>query len=148
MEKYGSIHFSPLIANFFRRYSEQTTAWFFYGGTADTNAPPIYPAVPGIWTTDVHPGCRYNSALWHDSNDVIWIFGGNVRQNGTLVMQNDIWGYNTTHYFFSGNKTAVPAFYTSIGHVNPQNIPPAVVSASYWTYGSNLYLYGGENSIP
>lgn len=96
-----------------------------------------------------HPGARYHAARWTDSSGKLWVFGGQgYTSNGGYGQLNDLWMYDPTSNiwtFKSGNQSPnTVGSYGTQGSPSSSNQPGARFGATTWSFGSKLWLFGGE----
>ncbi|MBN1627579.1 MAG: hypothetical protein JW944_13730 [Deltaproteobacteria bacterium] len=90
------------------------------------------------------PGARVGSSSWKDSDDILWLFGGDGYDNANLQgYLNDLWKYESGQWIWvSGSDTAEQSgTYDTLGAAGT---PGARYYAMSWTdsYG-NMWLFGG-----
>lgn len=131
--------------------------WEFKGGQwvwlSGTNV--SYPAQPGMYGTEGtaapgnHPGARYSSFGWMDSNGNLWTFGG-VGYNtdyANVSELNDFWKYSGQWAWMGGDNNLVDQLgtYGTLGEGAPGNIPGSRDSGMSWTgTDGTLWFFGGE----
>jgi N-acetylneuraminic acid mutarotase len=89
------------------------------------------------------PGARLDAVTWIDSQNNLWLFGGDCNY-GYL---NDLWKFDGTYWtWISGsNSTDQPGVYGTKGIPSPNNIPGARgdYAVSWIDSHDNLWLFGG-----
>jgi gliding motility-associated-like protein len=128
------------------KYDITTGEWTWMSGPRFINVQGVYGTL-GVPSANNFPNTRSESnAIWVDSNNNIWIFGGQS-QNGYLY--DDVWRYNIgtdewTWMAGSNISSAVPV-YGTLGVAAPSNTPGARAVYSTWTdCDDNLWLFGGS----
>ena len=120
--------------------------WTWMSGNNSINANGIYgkKSVPGSVNL---PGGRYNAASWLDSEDNLWLFGGNgYDESGMLGSLNDLWKFDGGNWtWVSGNKIInVNGRYGTRGVPNIANFPGGREGSVSWTDSDgDLWLFGG-----
>ncbi|MFX1275597.1 MAG: kelch repeat-containing protein [Promethearchaeota archaeon] len=93
------------------------------------------------------PGGREYAISWTDSDDNLWLFGGNGRpEYGHSLWLNDLWRYDGVNWtWMSGSKiTDVNGVYGTRGVPDSLNYPGGRENAVSWTDSDdNLWLFGG-----
>lgn len=138
---------SNISGNDLWEYSPSLNQWAWMGGSN----------VSGGYTSGVYgslgvpnganiPGGRGNAVGWIDSNNNLWLFGGDgVDTNGNWGDLNDLWEYAPSTGMWtwvSGSSTASPSgVYSTPG----SNVPGGRDSMSTWTDANgNFWIFGGE----
>ncbi len=136
---------SPGTLNDLWRYDG--TDWTWIAGNDTRNQPGLY-GTKGVTSFSNVPGSRERSVSWIDTNDNLWLFGGNGRdKTGTSGYLNDLWRYNGTYWtWMSGNDTRnQPGVYGTKGVASPSSVPGSRHFATSCTDTSgNFWLFGGE----
>lgn len=115
--------------------------WTWVSGDNRVNEPGTYGTNHG--TTGI-PGARIGSCSWIDSNDILWLFGGEGwDKDGKSGLLNDLWKYDPS----SGQWTWV--YGSSISEQSgtygtSSDMPGARYYAMSWMDSSgNLWIFGG-----
>ncbi len=143
------------------KYSPSTNQWTWISGNNTINVPGVY-VTKGIPSTLNSPGARWNAMSWIDSNNPLWLFGGqgndSVGNSSKLIelqlfyfissYLNDLWKFSpsTNQWtWISGNNTInVLGVYGTRGIPSTSNYPSAQENTVSWIdkVGS-LWLFGG-----
>ncbi|MBT5707776.1 MAG: choice-of-anchor D domain-containing protein [Verrucomicrobia bacterium] len=100
-----------------------------------------------ITSEDSQPGSRSDAVSWIDSNNQVWIFGGegyNTIERGLL---NDLWRWDGRNWTWmkGSNQVHQQGHYQVLGKVHSDNMPGARHRASTWTdTNGTMWLYGGN----
>lgn len=127
------------------------TSWTWMSGNYSNNYPYGTLGTYGIkGVSDVNniPGGRRYVTSWIDSNDYLWLFGGQGYDNVSLGYLNDLWLYNISSNewtWMSGNYSV-----SSLGIYDEKGIGDAMTSPggrmksmSWIDSNGHFYLFGG-----
>ncbi|MFX1276697.1 MAG: kelch repeat-containing protein [Promethearchaeota archaeon] len=121
--------------------------WTWMSGDNTANVSSVY-GEKGIPDASNKPGGRRGSISWIDSDDNLWLFGGEgLNESGELAYLNDLWKFDGMNWtWISGNNTHdAHGVYGMKGVPDPLNYPGSRTDAVSWIDSdSNLWLYGGE----
>ena len=135
-------------------YDVTTNEWTWMKG-------PTFPFSPGIYGTQGVPDINNNppsklecACSWTDSENNLWLYGGQDLLTIGLSGYNDLWKYNISTnewtWINGSNISNVPAEYGTMGIPDPLNTPGARWVYAKWVDDQdNLWLFGGihANSI-
>jgi N-acetylneuraminic acid mutarotase len=135
------------ILNDLWKYNPSTNQWTWIKGDEMIDKPGVY-GVQGIADAANKPGARYVSVSWIDSNDNLWLFGGDGFNGSTQGTLNDLWKYSpaTNKWTWINGDSAVNKHgtYGTQGVADANNKPGArYVSVSWTDVSGNLWLFGG-----
>ncbi|MFX1276261.1 MAG: kelch repeat-containing protein [Promethearchaeota archaeon] len=120
--------------------------WIWVSGNKITNVNGIY-GEKGISDASNHPGGRRGSISWIDSDDNLWLFGGEgLNESGELGYLNDLWKFDGVNWtWVSGNNTYnAYGVYGTKGVPDPVNYPGSRTDSISWIDSDdNFWLYGG-----
>jgi hypothetical protein len=136
------------------KYDPQLNTWTWMKGPSTTSQSGVY-GTKGVSSVNNYPGARaWGSCSWIDSNDNLWLFGGQGRDyNGDYGLLGDVWKYsiatNEWTWVAGSNNTYPPTVHGTLQVADPANTPGGRVSTrACWIDGSNnLWLFGGEGIL-
>jgi len=106
----------------------------------------------GIKDASNIPGARYGGGTWKDSNNNLWLFGGNgVDSEGNTGYLNDLWVYDGNFWtWMGGSKVRNQQLKTGVKGVASTNSWPGGVEIPKLAQDSNghVYLFGGFTYDP
>ncbi|MFX0135142.1 MAG: Kelch repeat-containing protein [Candidatus Hodarchaeota archaeon] len=123
--------------------------WMWVSGSKYDIALGVY-GTKGVPASGNVPGSRFFSSSWTDSDNNLWLFGGNGRASagGSLDYLNDLWMFNISSQLWtwmSGNDT-----HDQVGIYGTKSVPFAGnvpgcrdTSISWTDTADNLWLFGG-----
>jgi len=76
------------------KYDPATTNWTWIKGANTTNQPGTY-GTQGVPAAGNMPGARRFATSWTDTDNALWLFGGNGYAASASGYLNDLWKYNT-----------------------------------------------------
>lgn len=127
------------------------TNWTWVSGGNTVNQGGVY-GKKSIADASNVPGGRTHAVGWIDSNNNLWLFGGegyaSGPQTGTL---NDLWKFDGKNWtWVSGSNTVhASSVYGIKGVSAPGNVPGARSGAVSWIDShNNLWLFGGSSPDP
>lgn len=126
--------------NDFWEFDKSTKMWTWLNGAQYNETPYSFYSAIGVSSAQNYPRSRAKSQSWSDSEGNLWLFSGGNDEGYYL---NDFWKYDVVsgNWILMGggaqNCTGTQAYFTD-------SYPPYVISASTWSHGNDLYLYGGE----
>ena len=128
------------------------THWIWVSG-ANTHSPSQSSVfgTQGIAATSNQPGGRHSTAMWIDSSDNVWVFGGvGPDENGNIGRLNDLWKFDGSDWtWVDGTKLRNQSpIYGTRGTAAASNQPAGSEGQMGTAVGTNneLYLYlGAEN---
>jgi hypothetical protein len=130
------------------KYEPTSGLWTWMSGSSTANQNGIY-GNKGVPDANNVPGARYDSVSWIDSNDNLWLFGG----DGWAVTYyagylNDLWKYvpsSSLWTWVSGtNAVGNTGFYGTKGIGDANNVPEARGGAISWKDSKgDVWLFGG-----
>lgn len=135
---------NPIISTNYS-FTTKSGQWTWTSGESTTNALGVYTGTPV-------PGSRNAAAIWIDSSDNIWMFGGSGCDTSVCTGKlNDLWKYSillNQWTFVSGNTISNQApNYGTKNVANVSNNPGGRNSMAYWSDKSGkLWLLGGANN--
>ncbi len=122
------------------------TNWTWMSGAKTTNQSGTYGTKGAAAPSNV-PGARYGAVSWIDSNNNLWVFGGqgydSTSVRGPL---NDLWKFDGTNWAWVSGATTTnqSGTYGTKGAAAPSNVPGARYGAVSWIdSNNNLWLFGG-----
>ncbi|MFX1274266.1 MAG: Kelch repeat-containing protein [Promethearchaeota archaeon] len=131
----------------YSNYFSNELGWIWMSGSTTIDVNGIY-GTNGVPSPANLPGGRYGAVSWMDSNDNLWLFGGEgYSESGEKDLLNDLWKFDgVTWTWMSGNKTTnINGVYGTKGVPSPLNYPGSREGAVSWTDSSNnLWLFGGD----
>ncbi len=123
------------------------TNWTWVAGTTSLSSTGVY-GTKGVAASTNMPGGRSAAALWIDSSDNIWVFGGSGYDAfGNRGHLNDLWKFDGTNWtWVSGSNQKFPSGnYGSKGVANATNVPAPRMTSGYWSDNAGMFwLFGGE----
>jgi hypothetical protein len=120
--------------------------WTWVSGDESVIQAGVYGA-KGVAAASNKPGARDGSITWTDSNDDLWLFGGQGVIGNTMGTLNDLWKFDGTNWtWVSGDDTVNQAgVYGTKGVSAAANKPGARLWSISWIDESdNLWLFGGN----
>ncbi len=131
------------------KYNPSSNKWTWIKGDKAVNSTAAY-GTQGIANTVNHPGARYGSRAWTDSNGNLWLFSGyGLDSSGTQGILNDLWKYNpvSNQWTWMKGDTRVdqPGVYGVKGTANISNKPGARYVSTSWTDSNDkFWIFGGD----
>ena len=137
------------------KFNPLTNEWAWMSGSSTVGPNDGQSGVYGALGTPAAgntPGGLYAPSSWTDSNDNLWLFGGQgYDANGNFHELNSLWMFDpsTSEWtWVGGSKTVgrngdVPGVYGTLGTPAAANIPGNRSDASSWTSGGQ-WLFGGN----
>lgn len=123
------------------------TNWTWISGNKTNGVYGIY-GIEGIADITNYPGSRRAAVSWIDSDDNLWLFGGDgTSETSTWELLNDLWKFDGNNWtWVSGSKAGIHyGVYGSMGIPNQSNIPGCRYRSGSWTDSNdNFWLYGGS----
>jgi N-acetylneuraminic acid mutarotase len=121
--------------------------WTWVGGSALANKNGVYGTL-GVADPGNIPGARGMAAVWVDSSNTVWLFGGaGYDASNTIVGElGDLWKYSSGQWTWMAGPKVMnqKGVYGTLGTSGASNIPGGRSAASYWIDASgNLWLFGG-----
>lgn len=120
--------------------------WTWMSGSNAVNESGIY-GVEGVPDAANVPGARAIAAVWIDSHEDVWLFGGDgYDSTGIEFFLSDLWKYSDGRWtWVSGAKIVnQPGSYGTQGRPSGGNVPGARYGAASWIDSSGeLCLFGG-----
>jgi hypothetical protein len=101
----------------------------------------------GIASPTNVPGARAGATSWIDSDNNLYLFGGEFFGGFFGEIFNDLWKFDGKNWvWISGsNETNQPGYYGDKGIPDPNNIPVGRVEAVSWIDSqNNMYIFGGR----
>ncbi len=150
----GAICQIELLCNLNDLWKYSGGQWTWMGGSNIADQSGAY-GVQGVPSAGNHPGARWGSVGWIDSQGDFWLFGGNGFDSTVGPPQfygdmNDLWEYSSGEWtWVSGpNLAGQPGSYGVLGVSSSTNLPPIRDSAVGWIDRSNnLWLFSGGNYL-
>ncbi len=126
-----------------------TPAWVWINGESDSSMSFGVYGTKGVPNNSNMPGDHYGSSTWRDSDNNLWLFGGQGLAASTGGYLNDLWRYNpSTNQWTWVNGTNVSnqaAVYGTKGVSSTSNMPSTRYRAVSWIDShDNLWLFGGQ----
>ncbi len=105
----------------------------------------------GVYGEAAHPnnvaGARRGSISWTDSNDNLWLFGGQGKDsNGDVGYLNDLWRFEGANWTWVSGSDSIDqqGSYGTKGQAHPSNVPGARSDSIGWKDANDhLWLFGG-----
>ncbi len=123
------------------KYTISTNQWTWIGGTQSTSSVGSY-GTQGVFSSTTVPSGRYGHVMWMDSNNKLWVFGGEYGSLVGMYWLNDTWCYDiaTGQWAWMKGSSTPFSFSTAwpTGVYGTQLIPAAPntpgwrTSATYW----------------
>lgn len=113
--------------------------WIWVSGPDKVDQLPVY-GTKGIADSANTPGTGAGGVSWIDSEDNLWLFGGNYH--------NDLWKFDGANWtWVSGSKAQRQAsVYGTKGVADAANVPAARCVGAFCEDGNgNLWLFGGSD---
>lgn len=133
------------------KYDPKTAMWTWVSGTNTATPTGNYGTMGQAAATNIPGGRGYaGSAVWIDSNNNFWMFGGQGQSTTTtLVAMNDLWKYEPVADMWTwvggtnlGNQNGV---YGTQGSPSTANIPGGRGGAVGWVDAAGMFwMYGGN----
>jgi uncharacterized repeat protein (TIGR02543 family) len=102
----------------------------------------------GVAATANIPGAHFGAVSWIDSNDNLWLFGGQgYDSNSNVGYLNDLWKFDGTNWIWVSGANTVGQIgtYGAKGVAAAASVPGARWLAVSWRDSSgNLWLFGGQ----
>jgi N-acetylneuraminic acid mutarotase len=122
--------------------------WTWVAGPSVDSQPGIY-GTRGVPASANRPGARQYPAMWVDSQDNIWVFGGWGRDEvGTKTRWlNDLWRFDGTSWTWIAGSAVCdpPGVYGTLGVPDAANTPGGRDGAGAAVDGQDrLWLFGGK----
>ena len=131
------------------RYNIATGNWAWISGDTVRNKLGVY-GTQGVPNATNKPGGRAYGTGWIDSNNQLWLIGGQGYGINTWpnTFMNDLWKYNITTeqwtWVKGANDIFLPSFGTK-GVSSPTNTPGGRYSSVSWMApGDKMWLFGGQ----
>ncbi len=124
------------------KFDTTAKTWTWVSGSSAGNQWGTYGASTGTTGT---PGGRWAAVSWTDSNNNLWLFGGQGYDSvGAFNVLNDLWKFDgTTWTWVSGSKTAAQSG-TFGAATGTTGMPGARQNSVSWIDSSgDLWLFGG-----
>ena len=128
------------------RYTNGTWTWLS-GGVPPVAHRAVY-GTKGIGTVESAIGARSNLAVWIDSLDRVWMFGGFGRTDATLGDLQDVWVWDHSIWTWVDGSTLVEAIseYAPIG-ISSTVVPSGRASPIVlYLNDSYVWFYGGAQT--
>lgn len=129
------------------KYDASTGNWTWVSGNSQANGTGVYGTKGTASSTNI-PGGRLNAMGWIDSNDDLWLFGGNgFDKNQSLGRLNDLWKYDVSADEWTWMKGQKTEGNPSIGGSNPvaDHTPGARSASCAWQdTNGDFWLFGGN----
>lgn len=131
------------------QYNLNSGLWTWMSGSKLANQAGSY-GIKGVAAPSNIPTGRELSISWTDASGNLWLFGG---RDAATNSYNDLWKYNIQSGLWtwvSGSSSVNDSgVYGTQGIPAVGNIPGARSGSVSWTDASgNLWLFGGNNSVP
>ncbi len=128
-------------------FSPDTGQWTWVSGSNSTNPAANYGTLGTPESSNVPDG-RFEAVSWIDSEDNLWLFGGDALSGD----YNDLWkftpGTNQWTWVSGANTPNGQGVYGSQGSSAAANVPGSRFAAVSWTDASgNFWLFGGDGVI-
>jgi hypothetical protein len=128
------------------KYHIATKTWTWVAGTDTVNDPGSYGTIMVPSSTNNPPSREGTYAAWVDNNNCLWMFGGEVRNQGHL---SDLWKFDIATgkwtWIKGPNTLDQPAVYGTIGIPSSTNVPSGRTIFSHWKDShDNFWLFGGS----
>jgi len=130
------------------KYNYSSGQWTWVSGSNVTNESGVYGSA-GVPSPNAHPGGRLSAAGWIDTNNSLWLLGGEgIDANNTLASLNDLWKFDARAgqwIWIGGSQTGNAAgAYGTRGVPDTANSPGARQAAVTWMdTAGQLWLFGG-----
>lgn len=141
------------------KYNINNNQWTWIGGTQSSNHIGNY-GIQGVFSSTAVPaGRRGGHVIWIDSNNKLWLFGGDYITLVNNYVLNDTWCYdiNTGEWAwmkgsnvpFSGNSSIASAVYGAQSIASTSNTPGFRQSGVYWSHDPySMWIYSGSGLFP
>ncbi len=126
-------------------FNTTTGWWTWVSGNNTINQNGTY-GIKSVTATSNVPGSRRRSISWIDSNDTLWLFGGDGYNNESSGYLNDLWNFNGTHWTWVSGTHLIqqPGNYGMKGVPTAGNVPGARDRSISWIDSNDtLWLFGG-----
>jgi len=138
---------SYLPSNDLWRYNVASGLWTYMSGSTTGLAAGVY-GTEGIPAPGNAPGARQGAESWIDSAGNLWLFGGQVQNNGVISEIDDVWQYTPSSAewtWVAGSEVpAAPGIYGTQGVPQAGTTPGARGYGVTWADpAGNLWLFGG-----
>jgi N-acetylneuraminic acid mutarotase len=138
------------------KFSVSTAEWTWVSGSNIAAQPGTYGTLGSPSVNNI-PGGRQNAAVWIDSSNGLWLFGGNgYDSQGNEEGLNDLWEFtpSSSEWTWMGGDTTLldgwesrPGVYGTLHVARSSNIPGGRYGTSNWTDTSgNFWLFGGQGA--
>ncbi|XP_076464241.1 uncharacterized protein LOC143296280 [Babylonia areolata] len=136
------------------QYSVGTDSWKFVTGNTQPGIPAQYGYKHESSPSNV-PGCRRGGATWTDTNNILWLFGGEGADSEvpssvrSAKLLSDLWRFlpNTGQWVWMKGcqKGDAPAVFKDIGRVAHKAVAGGRLDAASWRTPDSewLFLFGG-----
>ena len=126
-------------------FNVQTGQWTWVGGSTGLYATGVFGTL-GVASAANMPGPRAGGITWVDSQENLWLFGG---QSSYFGETSDLWKFETATrqwtWVAGPQAPDAPGVYGSKGNYSATNSPGARHDGAAWTDSSgNLWLFGGQ----
>ncbi|MFX1452132.1 MAG: Kelch repeat-containing protein, partial [Promethearchaeota archaeon] len=127
---------------------DNISPWTWVSGSDSGNQLGTY-GTKGVGDASNVPGARRSSISWTDSEDNLWLFGGEGYNDVSYGKLNDLWKFNITSGLWtwvSGtNLLEQLGTYGEQNVFEASNVPGARSRSISWIDSyNNLWLFGGE----
>jgi hypothetical protein len=144
---YGRDSAGNIIYYFNDLWKYDGTNWTWVSGSNIVNQKGSYGIQQAADPTNI-PGARGQTILWTDSQNNLWLFGGQgYDSNGNPGSLNDLWKYDGTNWTWVSGSNIVnqKGSYGTKGTASSANIPGARYGAVSWIDSQGkLWLFGGQ----
>ena len=121
--------------------------WTWISGNKTADEEGIY-GEKGIPSPGNYPGARHDSGSWIDSEDNLWLFGGEGFSESGSEYLNDLWLFNTSSELWTwvnGSKTTTVNGVYGTGIPAIGNYPGSRKMMGSWIDSNDsLWLFGGD----
>lgn len=144
------------------KYNVASNEWTWVAGIQTAGQNGVYGGSEptGVEAPGIYPGCRRDGAMWCDTRNSLWIFGGSGKDafvssnsggpNG-IENLNDFWRFRPSTglwaWFSGSNHNGQPATFNTQGQPNISTTPGSVMFQAYWIYNDHIWTMGGEGPI-
>lgn len=134
------------------KFDPNTKNWTWVSGSNQVNQSGVY-GTQNQGSITNYPGARQAGLTWVDSNDNLWLFGGDgCSENGTVGYLSDLWKFEISSgkwTWVKGNKTTgIGGTYGTLGTSNSTNLPGSrQMSISFNDNANKLWLLGGWGQL-
>lgn len=143
---FGGSRVNGGLADDLWRFNPATQNWAWMDGSTIHPRRPSYGTL-GVASAGSHPGRRWSSGAWRDSQNRLWLFGGDL--SNLTYRKNDLWSYSPDNglWTWSGGSQLdnPPGVYGSLGISSSGSSPGGRFDPTLWQVSDGtIWVLGGQ----